>query len=314
MNNDFLLSLVVPVYFEEECICRFILEVDTELSRNQINYEIVFIDDGSRDRTVELIKDEITRNSRIRLLEFSYNHGKEAAVTAGITYAAGDYLLYMDPDLQDPPDEIMNFVHKIREGYDLVFGVRREKKDSFVNVLMSKIFWFVLDRFTGLSLPRPLAVMRIFNRRFADRFLEYQEANRFIEGIFMDVGMKRTEIYVSQRERFAGVSKFNFSRKMKLALKAIFDFSELPLKLVMRLGMLLVGFSFFGVLFIVFAKLFLVDFQAGWPSVIVMQLFGIGLQLFFLGVIGKYVGNIYKESKRRPLFSVKEFHNFGKTP
>ncbi len=310
MNNDFLLSLVVPVYFEEECIRQFIMEVDQELTNNLINYEIVFIDDGSKDRTVEFIKDEISRNPRIRLVEFSYNHGKESAVTAGITYAKGDFLLYMDPDLQDPPDEIMNFVNKIQEGYDLVFGVRREKKDTFLNVLMSKIFWFVLDRFTGLSLPRPLAVMRIFSRRFADKFLEYHEANRFIEGIFMDVGMKRTEIYVSQRARFAGVSKFNFRRKMKLALKAIFDFSELPLQLVMRLGMFFVGFSFLGAFCIILAKIFLVNFQAGWPSVVVMQLFGIGLQLFVLGIIGKYVGNIYKESKRRPLFSVKKFHNF----
>lgn len=310
MGKDFMLSLVVPVYFEEDCICQFINEVDAELTKNQINYEIVFVDDGSKDRTAAIIKNEIEKNKRIRLVEFSYNHGKESAVTAGITYARGDYLLYMDPDLQDPPDEIMNFVNKIQEGYDLVFGVRREKKDTFINSLMSKVFWFVLDKFTGLSLPRPLAVMRIFNRRFADKFLEYREANRFIEGIFMDIGMKRTEILVSQRERFAGVSKFNFQRKMRLAMKAIFDFSELPLKLVTRLGFFFVIFSLLGAAGVVFAKLFYVDFQAGWPSIIAVQFFGIGLQLFSLGVIGKYVGNIYRESKRRPLFSVKELTNF----
>lgn len=310
MKNEFILSLVVPVYFEEECIRQFIKEVDTELTKNQINYEIVFVDDGSKDSTAAIIKGEIERNNRIRLVEFSYNHGKESAVTAGITYARGDYLLYMDPDLQDPPDEIMNFVNKIEEGYDLVFGVRREKKDSFLNSLMSKIFWFILDKFTGLSLPRPLAVMRIFNRRFADKFLEYREANRFIEGIFMDIGMKRTEILVSQRERFAGVSKFNFQRKMRLAMKAIFDFSELPLQLVTRLGFFFVMLSLIGALGVVVAKLFFVDFQAGWPSVIAIQFFGIGLQLFSLGVIGKYVGNIYRETKRRPLFSVKELTNF----
>lgn len=310
MRKDFVLSLVVPVYFEEECVRQFIKEVDAELTRNQINYEIVFVDDGSKDNTAAIIKSEIEKNKRIRLVEFSYNHGKESAVTAGITYARGDYLLYMDPDLQDPPDEIMNFVNKIQEGYDLVFGVRKEKKDSFLNSLMSKIFWFVLDKFTGLSLPRPLAVMRIFNRRFADKFLEYREANRFIEGIFMDIGMKRTEILVSQRERFAGVSKFNFTRKMRLAMKAIFDFSELPLQLVTRLGFFFVLFSLLGALGVVVAKLFFVDFQVGWPSVIAIQFFGIGLQLFSLGVIGKYVGNIYRETKRRPLFSVKEVTNF----
>lgn len=304
-----LLSLVVPVYFEEECIERFIAEATAELERRRIDYEIVFVDDGSRDRTVELIKRAITANGRIRLVEFSYNHGKEAAVTAGFTYAKGDYLLYMDPDLQDPPEEIIHFVNKIAEGYDLVFGVRKEKRDSVLNVWMSRVFWFVLERFTGLNLPRGLAVMRICNRRFADQFLKYGEANRFIEGLFMNVGMKQTQIPVSQRERFAGVSKYNFRRKMKLALKAIFDYSDLPLKLATRCGVGLVGVGMALAMLLVALKLFVIDFQLGWPSLVVIQITGFGVQLFFLGIIGVYVGNIYRECKRRPLFSIRELTN-----
>lgn len=308
---DFLLSLVVPVYFEEECIEQFIDEATAELEKNRIDYEIMFVDDGSRDRTVELIKKAITANPRIRLVEFSYNHGKESAVTAGFTYAKGDYLLYMDPDLQDPPDEIMNFVNKIREGYDLVFGVRREKRDSQINVLMSQVFWYVLERFTGLDLPRPLAVMRICSRRFADEFLRYNETNRFIEGLFMTVGMKRTQITVSQRERFAGTSKFNFRRKMQLALKAIFDFSDLPLRMATRFGAALLLIGVFLAVLLVVLRLFVIDFQLGWPSLVVIMITGFGIQLFFLGIIGVYVGNIYRETKRRPLFSVRELTNIG---
>ncbi len=316
LDRDFLLSLVVPVYFEQECIEQFIAESTAELEKHGLNYEIVFVDDGSQDRTVELIKRAIQTNDRIRLVEFSYNHGKESAVTAGFTYAQGDYLLYMDPDLQDPPDEIMNFVNKIQEGdgYDLVFGVRKEKRDSPLNVLFSKIFWFILERFTGLNLPRPLAVMRICSRRFADEFLRYGETNRFIEGLFMTVGMKRTQIMVSQRDRFAGVSKFNFRRKMKLAFKAIFDFSDLPLRMATQFGLILLIIGVFLAVLLVVLRLFVMEFELGWPSLVVIMITGFGIQIFFFGIIGVYVGNIYRESKRRPLFSVRELTNFGDRP
>lgn len=307
--NGFLLSLVVPVYYEEECIQEFIDVTSAELTSHGVHYELVFIDDGSTDNTVAIIKKNAAEDTRIKLIEFSYNHGKEAAVTAGIRFASGDYLLYMDPDLQDPPDEIVNFLDKILEGYDLVFGVRKEKKDSAINIIYSKIFWFTLDKLTGLSLPRPLAVMRIFNRKFANEFNKYDEANRFIEGLFMHVGMRWTHIEVSQRERFAGVSKFNFRRKMQLALKAIFDFSDLPLKIATRFGAFLIVAALFATALLIGLRLFVMNFQLGWPSIFIMLTFSMGVQLFFLGLIGKYVGNIYRETKNRPLFSVKHTTN-----
>ncbi|HRH36038.1 MAG TPA: glycosyltransferase family 2 protein, partial [Catalimonadaceae bacterium] len=162
------LSLVVPVYFEEDCIDQYLAETLPVLSAlDNLDWEIVFVDDGSKDKTVEIIKGYAKSETRIKLVEFSYNHGKQAAVTAGIRHASGDFLLYMDPDLQDPPDEIPLFVNKIREGYDLVFGIRKEKIDSWLNRQYSKIFWSTLNRFTGLEIPQGLAVMRIFNRKFA---------------------------------------------------------------------------------------------------------------------------------------------------
>lgn len=309
MENSKLLSLIVPVYFEEDCIEQFILETTEVLHREQINYEIVFIDDGSKDKTTDLIKKAAQTNDRLKLIEFSYNHGKQSALTAGIAYASGDYLLMMDPDLQDPPIEIPRFLQKIEEGYDLVFGVRKEKKDSMKNVLMSKIFWSVLDKFTGLNLPRGLAVMRIFNRKFANQFLKYNEASRFIEGIFMHISMKKTEIIIEQRPRFAGVSKFNFSRKMNLAFNAIYDFSEIPLKLAIRFGFFTMLLALIAAIFIIIARLFFIDFQMGWPSLMITVIMGFGINIFFMGIIGIYIGKIYKETKARPLFSVKELTN-----
>lgn len=303
------ISLVVPVYYEEEVVEQFIQETTAVLGVLPLEYEMVFVDDGSTDSTVEIIKQYAVQDPNIKLVELSYNHGKQAAVTAGITHASGDYLLYMDPDLQDPPKEIPRFIAEIEKGYNLVFGVRKEKMDSFLNKLFSKIFWNILEKYTGLKLPRGLAVMRIFDRKFANKFLEYREQNRFIEGLFIHIGMKRTSIEIEQRERFAGVSKFNFQRKMQLAFDAIFDFSEIPLKMAMKLGLYIALSGFLFLLVVVVMTLLVPNYQAGWPSLIATMIMGFGIQLFFIGIAAIYIGRSYKEIKNRPLFSVKELTN-----
>ena len=305
------LSLVVPVYYEEECIARFIEECRSVLDPLSITYEIVFCDDGSADKTVDIIRAFADSDTRIKLIELSYNHGKQAAISAAITYAQGDFLLYMDPDLQDPPEEIPRFLAEIQKGFDLVFGVRKEKKDGFFNRVYSTMFWRTLEKFTRLPIPRGLAVMRIFNRQFANRFLLYSEQNRFIEGIFMHIGMRCGQLAISQRERFAGRSKFNFRRKMRLAFDAILDFSELPLTIAIKFGALLSGLAFISLLTILVLKFTLVDFQAGWPSLLSLLLLGFGVQLIFLGIAALYIGRIYREVKNRPLFSVKSLTNIN---
>jgi len=304
------LSLVVPVYYEQEVILQFLKETKAELEKLPIEYEYVFVDDGSKDKTVEIIREEAKKDNRIKVVVFSYNHGKAAAVSAAIAHASGDYLLYMDPDLQDPPVEISRFLEEIEKGYDLVWGIRKEKMDSFINKQFSKIFWGTLNKFTGLNIPKGIAVMRMFNREFADEFLKYNETNRFIEGIFIDISKKWTTIEIGQRERFAGTSKFNFKRKMQLAFDAIFDFSELPLKMTVKLGMTLVLLGIIGLFALLISKLFFIDFQAGWPSIIASIVIVFGLQLFFIGIVSLYIGRIYKEVKRRPLYSIKDKINF----
>jgi glycosyltransferase involved in cell wall biosynthesis len=304
------LSLVVPVYYEQEVILQFLKETKEELEKLPIDYEYVFVDDGSKDRTVEIIKEEAKKDSRIKLVVFSYNHGKASAVSAAIANATGDYLLYMDPDLQDPPAEIPRFLEEIEKGYDFVWGIRKEKMDSFINKQFSKIFWGTLNKFTGLNIPKGIAVMRIFNREFADEFLKYTETNRFIEGIFINISKNWTTIEIGQRERFAGTSKFNFKRKMQLAFDAIFDFSELPLKMTVKFGMSLIVLGLVGLFVLLISKLFFIEFQAGWPSIIASIVLVFGLQLFFMGIISLYIGRIYKEVKNRPLYSIKEKINF----
>lgn len=306
------LSLVVPVYFEEECILQFIKETRKVLDALPVEYEYLFIDDGSEDNTARLIQEEAEKDKRIKLIVFSYNQGKQAAVSAGISYATGDYLLYMDPDLQDPPEEIPLFLGEIAKGYDLVFGVRNEKMDSTINKWMSAVFWWTLERFTGLKIPKGLAVMRIFTRDFANSFLQYKEQNRFIEGIFMHIGKKRTQIVINQRPRFAGTTKFRFKQKMKLAFDAILDFSEIPLKIAVSLGLGFALTGLFSLVLILILKLFFIDFQTGWPSLFSVVIFGIGINLFFTGIAAIYIGKIYKEVKNRPLFSIQALYNIEK--
>lgn len=306
------LSLAVPVYFEQEVIMQFLKETKAVLETLPIDYEYIFVDDGSRDRTVAIIKEQAKLDDRIKLVVLSYNHGKAFAATAAFTYATGDYILYMDPDLQDPPHEIPRFFETIEQGYDLVWGIRKEKKDKLLNRFYSKVFWGTLNKYTGLEIPKGIAVMRMFTREFADNLLKYRETNRFVEGLFMKVGMEYVTIEIDQRERFAGVSKFNFKRKMQLAFDAIFDFSELPLKFAVRLGFLFILIGIAALIGLALAKFFFVNYQAGWPSLVSIIIVGIGLQLFFLGIVSLYIGRIYKESKNRPLFSAKEYVNIKK--
>lgn len=303
------LSLVVPVYYEEECIGQFLKETKVVLDQQNIDYEYIFIDDGSTDKTTDIIKEAAYTNKKIKLVELSYNHGKQAAVTAGINYATGTHMIYMDPDLQDPPVEIPRFLEEIAKGYDIVYGIRREKKDSFINKIYSRIFWGMLRKYTGLEIPPGLAVMRMFNRRFADKFIQYKEQNRFVEGIFLHVGLKKSQLEIEQRDRFAGKSKFNFRRKMRLAFDAIFDFSEIPLKIAVQLGLLLTTFGFLALCCLIIMKLTIVNFQAGWVSTITAIVMATGIQTFFIGIAAIYIGRVYKESKNRPLYSVKETTN-----
>lgn len=305
-----LISFVVPVFYEEDCIDQFIKEVDHEIDNlPQYSFEYIFIDDGSQDKTVEIIKGYCEKRPEIKLIELSYNHGKEAAVTAGIENSNGDFTIYMDPDLQDPPIEIPRLIAEIEKGFDIVYGVRKEKKDSFINKIYSKIFWTSLNYLTGLNIPKNLAVYRIFTKKFTHEFLKYQEKNRFIEGIFLTVGLKSTTLPVSQRVRFAGKSKFNFKKKMNLAFTAMIDFSDKPLKICIKTGFLVSVIGFFILLSILGLIVFGMEFQAGWPSLAGLIILGLGINLTFLGVIGKYVGKVYSETKQRPLFSIKEKHN-----
>lgn len=302
------LSLVVPLYDEEECIAEFIHQVRASIEHLSFSYELIFVDDGSQDRTVPLVVGFCESDSRIELIQLTRNFGKEAALTAGISHARGKFILTMDPDLQDPPERIADFYNQIQDGYDLVFSTRIEKSDSLLRKMTSRIFWTSLNVVTGLQIPANLGAMRIFSQKFAQEFLRYPERVRFIEGLFMSIGMKRTTIEIENRPRFAGVSKFTLNRRIKLATNAMLAFSDLPLRFMASLGLLgVLASSLFGVYFVL-RKLMFGEGLLGWTSTVTMIIFFGSLQLLVLGLIGNYIGRIYTEIKARPIYSV--YHIF----
>lgn len=304
-------SVVAPVFRDGACIPELLRRLKATLDASREAYEVILVDDGSGDDTVAVACAQLEAHPELRVIELSFNHGKAGALTAGAAHARGDCVVFIDPDLQDPPESVPLLVSKVREGFDLVLTTRQSKQDSPFNRLLSKIFWRFLRGFTGLALPDGLGTMRACSRAFIDRFLQYREANRFLEGMFVHAGMRQTVVEVPHHPRFAGVSKFNTGRKISLAVTAVVSFSDAPLRWCVKIGAVMVAVGAAGVVGVALARIFLVTFQAGWPSLIAIMVTGFGLNLLFMGVIGLYVGNIYREVKQRPVFSVRQVHMGG---
>jgi dolichol-phosphate mannosyltransferase len=299
------LSLIVALYFEEDCVEEFTRRVRAALDPSGLRYELLFVDDGSHDRTVPLVEALAADDPRIKLLVLSRNHGKEGAVTAAIHHAQGDYLLMMDPDLQDPPERIIDFYRSIREwDCDLVWGVRTAHAGSWSTRFFSRCFWSGLNGLTGLAIPHDVAVMRIFNRAFAEEFKRYGERVRFIEGIFMTIGMRQRTLPVEHHPRFAGRSKFDLRRRIRLATNAVLAFSDRPLRLSISVGLLMLAGTLVYGLYAFSRRLFWGIGLTGWTSMVLFILFIGSIQVILLGIIGNYVGRIYTETKARPSFSV----------
>ncbi len=306
MSDHYDLSLIVCLYDEEDCVHEFVRQVVAVLKDEPIQWELVFVDDGSTDQTIPLVTELVNQHPQIRLIVLTCNHGKEAAITAGIAHASGDVMILMDPDLQDPPHRIMDFYHKCREGFDLVWGIRQQQARGVIDRATSAIFWKSLRELTGLPIPIGVAVMRSFSRRFADAFLRFPERNRFIEGVFASIGMETTVLPVENQERFAGRSKFTFLRRLALAGRAITAFSERPLLLTIGAGGIGLLCSLIFAAYLISRKLFFGIGLIGWTSTVTVIVFMGSLNLITVGLTGLYVGRVYREVKARPIYLVKD--------
>ncbi|QCJ44142.1 glycosyltransferase family 2 protein [Bacillus sp. S3] len=305
-----LISIVVPMYFEEEVARECYNRLKKVMEDYKINYEFVFINDGSTDKTMDILREISSGNHRSKVIDFARNFGHQNAVTAGIDHASGDAIVIIDADLQDPPELIPQLIDKWKEGYEVVYAKRKARKgETFFKLLTAKVFYRFLNYMSDIEIPKDTGDFRIIDRKVADVFKNMTERNRFIRGMMSWVGFRQTYVEYERDERFAGETKYPFRKMIKFASDGIIAFSSKPLRIVTGFGFFTVLISIGLLLYTIIVKLIGYQIEAGWASIMVAVSFFSGIQLLGLGIIGQYIARIYDESKNRPIYIVKETLN-----
>lgn len=304
------ISIIVPCYNEEESLPIFYKEID-KISKEMkvVDFEFLFINDGSRDKTLSILRDMAKKDKRVRYISFSRNFGKEAGMWAGLENANGDYVAIMDADMQDPPSkvkEMYDILSKDKE-YDCVGLYTIDHKDySFFRKICTNIWYKLIAKISNNRQVPGVRDFRLMRRQMVDAILEMKEYNRYTKGIFSFVGFNTKWLEFKTGDRVAGTSKFNFWKLFKYALEGIVSFSTAPLVLSAIIGVIFCFIAFVAILVIIIKTLAFGDPVSGWPSLACIIIFVSGVQLFFLGVIGMYLSKTYLEVKKRPIYIVKE--------
>lgn len=313
-HNEELISLVVPVLNESRNIP--VLYERVKKSLRPFKYELIFVNDGSDDSTIEIVKTLASKDTSIKLINLSRNFGHQLAVSCGLDFAEGDAVVIMDADLQDPPELIVKMIKKWKEGYDVVYAVRKERRgEAFLKRITAKIFYRLLNLFSGTTIPVDTGDFRLISRRVVLNLRKTREYRRFLRGIISWVGFSQIGIEFERDKRYAGKSHYSVIAMIKLAFDAILSFSIFPLRLASVLGVLTVIFSVFFAIF-AYYKNAAGQTIRGWSSTVFLILFLGSIQLVAIGIIGEYLGRIYEEVKRRPLYIIDStvgFENFKET-
>ena len=303
------LSIVVPCYNEQETIYPFLEEtqkIETKM-KDQLIFDYIFVNDGSKDETLKVLRDVANRFENVHYLSFSRNFGKEAGLLAGLEAADGDFITVMDADLQDPPELLIDMYEKIKEGYDVVGTHRADRKgEPVIRSFFSKMFYKIINTVSDTEMVDGARDFRLMTRQVVDSILELGEVNRFSKGIFSWVGFDVTYIAYKNRERVAGETSWSFWSLLKYSMEGFINFSEAPLDLSLWAGAISFIVSILGILFIIIRKLTIGGSVSGWASLVCIILFIGGIQLLALGIIGKYISKIFLETKKRPVYIVKE--------
>lgn len=309
-----LISAIVPCYNEEESAPLFYEEICRVTEEaNRFELEIVFVDDGSRDGTLKVLRELAKKDSRVRYISFSRNFGKESAMLAGLRAAKGDYVALLDADLQDPPSllpEMMDFLEKHFDEYDIVATRRMDRKgEPPVRSFFARKFYQLINKISDTQIVDGARDFRLMKRSVVDSILEMGEYNRFSKGIFSWVGFKTHWISYENRERVAGQTKWSFWKLFLYSLDGIMAFSTKPLAIASMAGIMLCVIAFLMLLFVFVRALIWGDPVAGWPSMMCAILLTSGIQLFCMGILGQYLAKTYMETKRRPAYLVRETEN-----
>lgn len=311
-HNQPNISVIVPVYREESSIKPFLKRTETVMEKLQSQYEIIFCLDPSPDNTEQVIQEEIKRNSNIRLIKFSRRFGQPAATMAGIHFCKGDVCIVIDVDLQDPPELIEQMLEKWREGYQVVYAKRRSRKgETFVKEWISHFGYRVINMISDVEIPKDTGDFRLMDRRVIEELKKLNEAHGFLRGLVAFVGFRQAFVEYDRDERASGTTNYNrYLGSLKIAFNGIVGFSIRPLQIASLLGALIAGAGFLLGAWFIFQKLVLhVDLTPGLTWTIILITFFAGVQLLSLGIMGEYVGRIYEEVKRRPMYIIEKTEN-----
>jgi polyisoprenyl-phosphate glycosyltransferase len=305
-----LLSIVIPIYNEAEVIPFLLRELQTTLARIPHAYEVIFVDDGSKDASLRMLRAASESDHRLKVLSFPRNFGHQAAITAGLDFARGDAVAVMDADLQDPPELLLDMIARYQEGYDVVSAQRiaREGDGMFKRWTAAGFYWIMRNMVDERMVPE-VGDFRLFSRHALAGIRNFREQHRFMRGLVAWLGLKEAIVPFQRKSRVAGATKYPLHKMIRFAWTAIASFSALPLRLTMLAGLFFCLLGVAGLFWVIWAALFAHRVVPGWSSIVVVQLVFSGITLLSLGVIGEYVAKIYDESKQRPLYVVKECIN-----
>jgi polyisoprenyl-phosphate glycosyltransferase len=308
------LSVVVPLHNEAPNIDHLFERLTSVLDRIGITYEIVCINDGSWDNTLEYLIQHHYRNPAIKVVNLSRNFGKEIALTAGIDHAQGKAVVPIDADLQDPPELIEQLIEKWREGYDIVYAQRRLRSDdSWLKRSSAKAFYWTIAKLSPVDIPANVGDFRLLDRRVVEALKQMPERTRFMKGLFAWVGFKQCSVAYDRQARYQGQSKWNYWKLWNFALDGITSFSLIPLKVWTYVGFTLSLLAFLYATYLIISTLIVGITLPGYASLMVVVLFLGGIQLIGLGIIGEYLGRIYEEAKQRPLYIIQDRYGLSRT-
>jgi len=302
-------TVVVPAFNEEAVVAAFHARLAATLDRLPQDFEILFVDDGSSDGTAARIRELRAADPRVALLGLSRNFGKEIAVTAGIDHAEGDAVILIDADLQDPPELIPELIAKWQEGFDVVYAQRLSRRgETWLKRLSAHLFYRFMERVGDrVTIPRDTGDYRLLNRRSLDALNRLREQHRFMKGLFAWIGYRQAAVPYHRDPRHASVSKWSYRRLWALSIEGITSFTIAPLKLATYLGLLVGLLSFLYAIWIIYKTLAFGESVAGYPSLMTAVLFLGGVQLVAIGIIGEYLGRVFNETKRRPLYLIQDY-------
>jgi len=310
LNSKKLITVVVPMYYEELVAKECYNQLTEVLDNNSFDYEIIFVNDGSKDKTEEILSKIAENDPKVKVINFSRNFGHQTAVTAGIFNATGDAIVIIDADLQDPPPVILKMIQFWEKGYEVVYGRRKKRKgETIFKLLTAKYFYKFLNYMSDIEIPKDTGDFRLIDRKVAEVYKNMPERNRFVRGMMSWIGFKQIAVEYERNVRFAGETKYPIKKMIKFATDGIISFSTKPLKFVSLLGVFSILMSIGVFLYGLISKILINNTISGWTSIITLiALFG-GLQLMSLGIIGEYIARIYDECKNRPLYVIKSTKN-----